>query len=413
MRIAHVGVEVVPAENGAFVGGLVKNVATLSAEQVRRGHDVHLFTTDINGRLPEGGRESYGTIHRIPVTGAYGSVRFAMSFLRGAARALLREQGDAPFDIVHAHSAYASFALLGRRIEGLPAKKVFSLYSPNLRFLPGHDCNNGGLLRGKWLTVSALRGFDAVVVPSQNLETRLRAESLAGVQLFRVGPLLDPAMLKDLPSREEARRALDLPSDRPVLLFLGNYSPWKGVEVLLQALEEVRAKHPDLLLLTAWGEPYEWSGNNRTEILAQVERLHLQPILRQIGIVGDVRLALRAADVLVSPFLCTCKVLDDPLSILEGMACGVPVVGSRVGGIPEILGEDRRGLCIPPGDAAALSAALNKLLSNPSEARRLADEAWTWVRANFRADTIADEMDQVYGKLLAPKPVGPPEARAA
>lgn len=413
MRIAHVGVEVVPSENGAFVGGLVKNVATLRAEQNRRGHDVHLFTTDIKGRFAADRLDDSGKIHPIPVAGAYGSVRFAMSFLRGAARELVEAQSTDPFDIIHVHSAYASLALLGRQISEVPAKKVFSLYSPNLRLVPGHDCRGGGVFRGKWVTVSALRSFDAVVVPSQNMETRLHAESLDGVPLFRVGPLLDPAMLEDLPSKDEAREALGLPADRPILLFLGNYSPWKGVEILLRSLEEVRRSHPDLLLLTAWGEPYEWSGNNRSDILALVDELHLQPVLRQTGIVGDVRIALRAADVLVSPFLCTCKVLDDPLSILEGMACGTPVVGSRVGGIPELLGGDDRGICVPPGDTTALSAAIMKLLANTSQAQRLAGEARAWVRASFRAETVADTMDQIYGKVLTSQPVGPPLDRTS
>ncbi len=399
MRIAHVGVEIVPSENGAFVGGLVKNVATLSREQVRHGHDVHVFTTDIAQSLVSVRAPAYGTVHTVPVAGRYGSPRFATAFLRGAARLLLAEDAKEPFDVIHVHSAYASLALLGRRIRRLRGKKVFSLYSPNLRLVPGHDCGRRTWFRGRWITVRALRTFDAVVVPSENMESLLRDEGIDASRIARVPPLLDPAMLQALPARDEARRRLGLPEDRPVLLFLGNYSPWKGVEVLLRSLELVRQKHPDVLLLTAWGEPYQWTGNNRSDVLALVDQLGLRPLLRQVGIVGDVRLALRAADALVSPFLCTCKVLDSPLSILEGMACGTAVVATTVGGIPELVGEGSRGTTVPPGAPAALAQALDALLSDPTRARRTADEAAEWVQSTFRADTVAGAMDRVYTRL--------------
>ena len=112
MRIAHVGVEIVPAENGAFVGGLVKNVATVSAAQVRQGHDVHVVTSDVRGRFTEDQTTPYGRVHRVPTTGTYGSAVFAATFLARAGRTVRRLHRALPFDLIHVHSAYASLGAI-------------------------------------------------------------------------------------------------------------------------------------------------------------------------------------------------------------------------------------------------------------------------------------------------------------
>ena len=367
--------------------------------------DVASVTSDVGGTVRDGTSAPYGRLRRIPTRGAYGSIPFAGSFLVRGSRALRRAHRREPFDVVHVHSAYASLGSVSYLLRGVNVPRVFSLYSPNFRTTPGHDCNGGGVLRAR-VARTALRGYDVIVSPSEYLRSRLMKIGLAEEDILQVVPALAPAMLRDLPSKADARAALSLPQDAPVVLFLGNYSPWKGADVLLKAFERVRRSVPDAVLLTAWGEPYEWSGNRRAELLDLVQALGLQGSVRQSGILPDVRVALRAADVLASPFRCTCKVLDYPLSILEAMACGLPVVSTSVGGIPEILGRDGRGTTVPPGDEGALADALAGLLADPAEARGIGARGHAWVRERFAVDGVGRALDALYSGLSRER-IGP------
>lgn len=399
MKIAHLGVEIVPSDRGAFVGGLVKNVATISAAQVRRGHDVHVFTTDVRGRVHGAANMAYGRVHRLPTRGEYGSLPFAATFLARAARELRKVHRGGAFDLLHVHSAYASFGLVAYSLRRLGVPMAFSLYSPNFRGRPGHDCNGSRTRAGSTLARRSLRSFDATVVPSANLRARVAALGIPQDRIAQIPPALDPAMLGALPTKERARKALDLSADARIALFVGNYSPWKGVETLLRAMREVRKAIPDALLLTAWGEPYDWEGNRRRTVLNLIGSPDLAPAVRQVGIVEDVRLLMRAADVLVSPFECTCKVLDHPLSILEAMACERPVISTRVGGIPEILDGGDRGVIVPPKDARLLAHAIVALLDDPRTARHLGTNGARWATERSHPDAVSSAVESLYLKL--------------
>jgi len=397
VRIAHVGVEIVPSEGRAFVGGLVKNVATIAAHQATHGHDVDIVTTDLHGRAREDG--AYGRLRKIATRGRYGSLLFAGSFLRGAARELRRSDNGEAIDVVHLHSAYAALGVLAGRLRTVRAPKVFSLYSPNFRAVPGHDCSGRNAARR--VARRALAGFDAVVVPSDSLRSRAIAVGVEPDALVQVPPALDPSMLGELPSKAAARTSLGLPSDSPVVAFLGNYSPWKGIEDLLHAMGLLHRRIPDAILLTAWGEPYAWTGNRRESVMALVRELGLGTSIRQVGIVDDVRTVLRAADVLVSPFHCTCKVLDYPLSILEAMACERPVIGTRVGGVPELLADGPRGSLVDPRDPEGLADALEATLADPEAAESVGMRAAHWARDRFRPEAVARDLDRLYARLGA------------
>ncbi|MGQ0797176.1 MAG: glycosyltransferase family 4 protein [Methanobacteriota archaeon] len=399
MRIAHVGVEIVPSEGRAFVGGLVKNVATIAAFQAAHGHAIDIVTTDLRGKGADG---SLGRLRTVSTYGRYGSMLFAASFVRGAARELRLEDRGGNVDVVHVHSAYAALGVLGGRMRSIRAPKIFSLYSPNFRALPGHDCN--GSRPRRRVARRALASFDAVVVPSDHLRQRALAAGVPEHAIVQVPPALDPSMLGSLPSREEARATLGLPLDRPVVAFLGNFSPWKGIEDLLRAMRAVHRDFPEALLLTAWGEPYAWSGNRRGSVMALVSELGLAGAIRELGIVPDVRTALRAADVLVAPFRCTCKVLDYPLSILEAMSCERAVIGTRVGGVPEILADGARGALVEPRDVGGLAAAIEATLEDPNEARAVGMRAAHWARARFRPEAVSRDLDALYERLGSSPP---------
>ncbi len=399
MRVCHVGVEIVPTSEGAFVGGLVKNVVTLAKRQAEQGHEPEIVTSNVNNSIENGQRLSYGRVHRVNTWGRYGSMAFAATFIAGAALEIRSAHRRRPFDIVHVHSAYSSLGTIANLLKGVKVPKIFSLYSPNLGFWPGHYCRGPSLLSRRLTKRYSLEAFDATIVPSANLRAHLTSLGIREEKVAQIPPALAPAMFDPLPSREKTRKGLNIPRDSPVVLYVGNYSPWKGIEVLLRAIERIRRDFPDVILLTAWGEPYQWSGNRRGSILALIDRLGLGDVVRQVGIVEDVRRLYRAADTLVSPLQCTCKVLDYPLSILEAMACERPVISTTVGGIPEIVGRDGHGVLVEPRDVSSLTEAIEMLLREPRVALSMGRRGSKWVYERFRPESVWSRLEALYTQL--------------
>jgi L-malate glycosyltransferase len=92
-----------------------------------------------------------------------------------------------------------------------------------------------------------------------------------------------------------------------------------------------------------------------------------------------------------------------PNAVLEYMAAGLPVIVSRVGGNPELVQDGVRGIVVPSEDSAALSAALLKLMAEPSLARRLAQAGHEFAVRNFSFERLAQEVDALYTDLLSDK----------
>ena len=105
---------------------------------------------------------------------------------------------------------------------------------------------------------------------------------------------------------------------------------------------------------------------------------------------------LNAADFFVLPS----DIEGLPLSILEAMAHGLPIVASNVGGIPEIIQHDINGLLVPAGDHAALSAAIRRVATDPVLRCRLGDAARERANVTFSLSTMVGKYDQVYDEAL-------------
>jgi len=194
-------------------------------------------------------------------------------------------------------------------------------------------------------------------------------------------------------SRAAARARIGVPEDAVVVTFVGRLVPVKGVDILLRAWAQVRnptAQSAELLIVGGdAGSP----GN--AQKLAELDA-ELNTRARFVGHQVDVSPWLHAADVPVVPSLI------EPLgnAPLEASAEGLPVVASRVGGLPEIVADGVTGLLVPPGDPNALAAALIRLLEDPSLRRRFGDQARSRCEERFSmAAHVGAVLDQ-YEQLL-------------
>lgn len=153
-------------------------------------------------------------------------------------------------------------------------------------------------------------------------------------------------------------------ADPPLrFLFLGRLETDKGIDELLTAFARVHSRHPAAQLVLC-GE------GDRDRVQCRVTELGIVAAVEMPGwVVGEQKAAaLRAADVFVLPSY----IEGLPVSMLEAMQCGVPVVVTAVGSVPEVIDHGRNGLMVAPGNADALAAAMLRLCEEPGLAQRLA-----------------------------------------
>lgn len=168
--------------------------------------------------------------------------------------------------------------------------------------------------------------------------------------------------------------------------------PGKGLETLLEGV--ARGRLPDAAVVLAG------RGSLETELKRQVQDLAFPVLLP--GWLDDVSSFLAALDVFVLPS----RREGMPLAVLEAMAAGLPIVASRVGGIPEALRDGAAGILTPPGDADAIGAALRRLALEDDLASRLGDEAHRVWGAEHRADVMIERTAALYRVLAGRGAVG-------
>jgi glycosyltransferase involved in cell wall biosynthesis len=170
--------------------------------------------------------------------------------------------------------------------------------------------------------------------------------------------------------------------------------PYKGFHVLLDAVRRLRQQGREDVVLALCGE-----GPQLPELREQARPLGEQ--VRFLGRRDDVPQLLGGATIAVVPSL-----WEEAfgLAVAEGMAAGVPVVASRIGGIPEQVEDGQSGLLVPPGDADALAGALLRLLSDPEERTRLAAQGRERARNHFSIERTVAALHRVLLAHLEPVP---------
>ena len=229
-------------------------------------------------------------------------------------------------------------------------------------------------------TIQALAGADAVVAVSRDLAAHTVAMGVAPTRVHVVYNGIDRSAF--FPgSRDAARRELGIASSGPLVLFVGNLVPVKGLDVLIDALALVAAGGGDVRCAIAGDGPL------RSELRSRIKALRLEERVRLAGQVPQGRLPqwYRAADLVVLPS----RSEGVPNVLLEAAACGTPCIASRVGGIPEIL---RPEALVPPGDPGALADRLRAFLIARGQAPAPARDPGSWTDSARALATVLQKI---------------------
>ncbi len=195
-------------------------------------------------------------------------------------------------------------------------------------------------------------------------------------------------------TRGSARADLGLDERTRVIGCVARLDPVKGHDVLINAAALVLKHLPDAVLVLVGDGP------RRAGLEAQVRTLGIERSVRFLGARQDVSRVLPAFDV-----FCLASSLREgcPLAVLEAMSARLPVVASRIGGIPEEVEEGKTGLLAPPGDAEALASALRRLLENPGEATEMGRQGRERYERLFSPKALIGQLDNLYQELLQAK----------
>jgi len=199
---------------------------------------------------------------------------------------------------------------------------------------------------------------------------------------------IDPP--KPTRSRQVVRKELGLREDDIAVLVVARLTAQKGHRTLIEAVPAVRSAQPGIRVLLVGDGP------DRAEIADSADRAGLNEVVRFLGQRDDVPDLMAAADLFVLPS----EFEGLPLVLLEAMAAELPIVATAIGGSDEALGSDHP-YRVPPRDAAALAAAILKLVGDRPAAAAAAAGALRRFETRFRASRMADETAAIYAPLLA------------
>ena len=279
--------------------------------------------------------------------------------------------------LVHVHSASdASFLRKAVFIAvALAARRpvIFHLHGGGFLDFYRHRC---GPLR-RLLVRFLLDRVDHIVTLSEEWARRI-AGITANPRVSVIPNMVDMRAFRAAPPRQ---------GEGPELLFLGRLEATKGVDELLQAAARLRARFPLLRLVIA-------GAGDVCAVEARAGALGIGDALELPGwVVGERKQALLGR---ASVFVLPSHVENMPVSVLEAMAAGLPVVATTVGAIPEMVEDGVTGLLVPPRDAEALAGAIETLLSDPQRRRRMGEAGRARAQRHYSVDRVMPRLEAIY-----------------
>ena len=352
-------------------GGLERVVVALVRRARLQGQEANVLCLERTGALAKIVEAAGGRVvcaHKPP------GLKF------GTIRAVNSQLDSLRPNIVHTHQIGALFYVGGAcQRTGIPVVHT------------EHGKHYGGI-RARWLGRLAARRADRLICVSDDIAesaVRRRVFPERKVQVVPNGIDLRPF---DTPlNTESLRRSLNIPSGAVVLGTIGRLAEIKRHELLVRAFARVRSNHPDAHLVIVGDGPL------RDELSGLSSRLGVGQWVHLVGYQEEPQSFLRAMDV----FCLTSRSEGMPLVILEAWAARVPLIASRVGGIPELVEDGQTGLLFCSGDEQDLAQTISKLLGSAELRVALVARAREAVEGKYTQERMCHAYEEEYFRLAA------------
>ena len=290
---------------------------------------------------------------------------------------LIRAEG---YSLVHAHTPRS--AMVGRLAAWLAqVPMIYHVHSPT-----SHDTTHGWRNRlNDWTERASLYKAAALITVSQSLGRHMRLQGYSPDSTFVVP--------NGVPTTER-RRGAEPPAGTWHIGTVALFRPRKGLEVLLQAIALMKQRGVSARLRAVG--PFETPAYE-AEIHRHVERLGLRHEIEWVGFAQDVIGELTQMDLFALPSLFGEGL---PMVVLEAMAAGVPVVGTRVEGVPEAIDDGANGVIAEPGDAEDLARSMMRVVERELDWCALRKSAIETHAEQFSAQRMAQGVAAVYDRVL-------------
>ena len=367
----------------ASVGGSGVVGTELAHALAARGHQVHLISSEYPFRWRNGHPDLF--FERVQ-TPAYPLFR-EPQYLLALANTIVQVACERQLDVVHAHyavphatAAYLAGQILASGRESPPAVTVTTLHGTDIT-LVGSDAS---YKRVVGFSIEQSAGVTAV-------SESLRQETIQTLGIrrpIRVIPnFVDP---EEFRRRPDPAFAASISHGAPIVMHSSNFRPVKRVDVVYDVFQRATQKTSAILVLIG-------DGPDRAALQARVHADGMTERVRFAGEQGDLPKWLSAADV----FLLPSAQESFGMAALEAMACEVPVVASRVGGLPEVIEDGVTGFLCDVEDVAAMSAQTERLLRDATLRTTIGRAAADLVRSKYHTSAVVPLYEDFYREVLA------------
>jgi glycosyltransferase involved in cell wall biosynthesis len=373
------------------VGGPALHVAHLSRELDQRGYE----TTLVAGRVGAGEGSMEYVADELGVKPVYiDDLRRELSFASDALAVrrivqLIRRLRPA---VLHTHTAKAG--AVGR---------IAALLAGSARPPVVVHTFHGHVLRGYFSPARArafqhiermlARRSDALIAVSPEVRDDLVELGVAPAEkivVVRLGLDLDRRLSADASARAAVRAELGIPDDGFLIGWLGRMTEIKRVDDLLAACSQLRAKGVDAYLALVGDGPL------RDELKGKAEALGIADRTRFVGFRESVGELYAAFDVVAL----TSANEGTPVTVIEALACGLPVVATDVGGVSDVVQDGRSGFLVPAHDVTAVAERLEQLAGDPKLRSVMGEAGRAFVVPRYSVPRLVEDIDRLYRALL-------------
>jgi len=368
----------------ASVGGSGVVATELGRALAVRGHDIHLISSEPPFRWRDGVPGLSFHEVQVPPYPLFREPQYLLALTNTIARVAEKER----LDIVHAHYAvpHATAAYLARQMldagSGRSPRTVTTLHGTDIT-LVGSDPSY------RRVVAFSIEQSDGVTTVSRSL----RNDTISALGVERaidvIPNFLDCSEYRRTP--DPALRAQLCPSERydALVIHISNLRPVKRVGVALEVFRRIRDQVRARFIVVG-------DGPDREDVQRQASELALDDEVVFLGEQDDLAALLSISDLFLLPSIQE----SFGLAALEAMACGVPVVASKVGGLPEIIEDGVTGFVCAPDDVEGMAERGVRLLTDPDLHARVSANASSLVRAAYCTDRIVPLYEAAYRRVL-------------
>jgi glycosyltransferase involved in cell wall biosynthesis len=363
-----------------FIGGTEKQALALAAQLVKKGVTVTIVTSRFESKWSQ--QEVMDGVKVIRLFSPRIKIAGALFFLASLTWYLIKKRNH--YSQIHTFQiGYTS---------SLSILMGILLNKPSLLKLASSG-RGGDLQRARktlWGRVFLFMAKKAsrIIMVSKTVEQELMAERVNPEKLCRISNGVNLKSYDKEKNKVLARKTLKIP-DRKTVIYTGRLSPEKGIDFLLRCFSKVAQSTSCQLIIIA-------EGPEKKHIMKRIDQLALSHAIRVLPRVDEIAPYLKAADLFVLPS--QFEGLSN--SLLEAMACGLPVISTKVGGSIDIIENRVNGLLVEYGDEDGLSQAISQVLGDSDLAVNLGNHARETVEEKQDIDRIAEQYSKVYSSFI-------------